>query len=76
MGDFIADDGTKVGVNFFLLIPVTTTAIKNVRTVADVALIFIRPLHESVVPVFRFHNGSLSRRFRRDVGGEGGDEVL
>ena len=76
MGDFIADDGTKVGVNFFLLIPVTTTAVKDVRTVSDVALVFFRPLHESVVSVFRFHNGGLSRCLRRDVGGEGGYEIL
>lgn len=55
MGDFIADDGAEFGINLFLPISVTTTAVKNVRAVADVAPVFIGPLDKSVVAVFRFH---------------------
>jgi hypothetical protein len=44
MGYLFADNSAKLGVNFLLNIAMTATTVENVRTVADVALVFVGPL--------------------------------
>jgi hypothetical protein len=55
MDDFVADDGAEFGVGLFLLPAVADTAVVEIRAVSDLALVFVRPLHEAEVGVCWFH---------------------
>ena len=55
MGDFVADDGTEVGVGLFFLFAVTDASEIEIRAVADVALVLVGPADEAVVAIFGFH---------------------
>lgn len=55
VGDFFPDDGAKfaVGLEFYLSVADATEI--EVWAIADVTLVFIRPLDEAVVAVLGFH---------------------
>jgi hypothetical protein len=56
-GDFVADDGAEISVGGFFLFAVADAAEVEIRSVADVTLVFIGPADETVIAVFWFHDG-------------------
>lgn len=68
---FVPDDRAKVGVGCLFVFTVADAAIKQIRTIADVALVLIRPFHEARVAVCGFHVGKLV--FRLGFGNNFGD---
>lgn len=59
MVDLVANDGAEFRVGFLLGVAVADAAEIEVRTVADVALVFFRPLDDAEIVVCRFHMGKL-----------------
>ena len=55
VGDFFPDDGAKFAVGLEFYLSVADAAEIEVWAIADVTLVFIRPLDEAVVAVLRFH---------------------
>ena len=73
VGDFVADDGAEFGVGGFFLISVASAAEVEVRAVADVALVFIRPADEAVVAVRLLQEFALcGRPLKEPMGRTGG----
>ena len=68
VGDFVADDGAKIGVSILFVIAVADTAKIKVRAIADVALILIGPADKTMVTVFGFHGGFLGRSLVQGLG--------
>lgn len=53
--DLVEDDAAQVGVSVHLDFAVADAAVEEIGTIADVALVFVRPLHEAEVAVCWFH---------------------
>ena len=55
MLNFITDNLAEFGVGPLLVFAVANTARIPIRTVADVALVFVRPMNKAMVAIFWFH---------------------
>lgn len=55
MDDFVADDGTKFGIRFIFAFAVADPTQVEVRAIANVALVIIRPADKAVVAICRLH---------------------
>ena len=55
MLNFITDNLAEFGVGPLLVFAVANTARIQIRTVADVALVFVRPMDKAMVAIFGFH---------------------
>ena len=55
MLNFITDNLAEFGVGPLLVFAVANTAQIQIRTVADVALVFVRPMDKAMVAIFGFH---------------------
>lgn len=64
MFDFVADYGAEVGIGFLLPFRVSDAAVKEIRAVADVALVLVRPFDEAEVAACSFHGGISVEEFR------------
>lgn len=55
MLNFVPDNLAKFGVGPLLVFPVANSAGIQIRAVADVALVFVRPMDKAMVAIFGFH---------------------
>lgn len=56
----VEDDAAEIGVGVHFVFAVADTAVEEIGTIADVALVFVRPFHEAEVAVCWFHGGQSS----------------
>lgn len=54
--DFIADDATQLGIDLFLVLSVADATKVEIRAVADVELVVVRPADEAVILICGLHN--------------------
>ena len=63
VGDFFVDDDAEFAVGIEFDFGVADAAKIEVGAIADVTLVFIRPLDEAVVAVLGFHEDNVTRGF-------------